>query len=340
MRRAYRCGMKKLTLSLALLMFLAACSRSADPAPVHQETEPAVREAVANESRLLDLTLSDEAQSRLGIKTTPAVMSRYQARRLVGGEIIVPPSEPGGLPTTSTTDLAQRATQQAAADGDVARAKASLELAELAYERADSLVRAEAGSVRARDEAANARAAAQASLDAAKAQRRLLGPAIENMNSLSELWVRVPVDGRDVPRLDQEHAAEIVELGDRGDAVQASPVVAPPAADFAGGTSDFFYALENDGHRWRVGQRVAVELRLKSVDRMLVQVPLSSLVYDIYGGTWVYVLSGPHRFRRNRVDIAGSDGSRAYLARGVKTGVSVVSTGAAELFGAEFGVGH
>ena len=62
-------------------------------------------------------------------------------------------------------------------------------------------------------------------------------------------------------------------------------------------------------------------------------------MYDIYGGAWVYVNSAPHEYRRQRIELVQSDGSSAIVSRGLGAGTQVVSAGAAELFGTEFGAG-
>jgi len=56
--------------------------------------------------------------------------------------------------TGSLSNLQQIGAQQATADGEVARTQTQARLARIALNRAEALVREEAGSVRARDEAA------------------------------------------------------------------------------------------------------------------------------------------------------------------------------------------
>ena len=69
-------------------------------------------------------------------------------------------------------------------------------------------------------------------------------------------------------------------------------------------------------------------------------VPYSSLIYDAEGGTWVYTNPEPLRFVREQVTVQGIEGEVAFLTDGPPTGTHVVSVGAVELYGAEFGVGH
>src|SRR5204863_404918 len=154
-----------------------------------------------------------EAQRRLGIVLHRVKDGSASTMREVAGEIVVPPTSTGGVPINSATSLQQIGTQQAAADAELARATAQARLARIALVRADSLVREEAGSVRARDEAAAALAAAEAALDGARQQRRLLGPAIAALGSQSFLWVRAAVFGSDLGDIRRDRAAAIRTIG-------------------------------------------------------------------------------------------------------------------------------
>ena len=72
---------------------------------------------------------------------------------MTSGEIVIPAAS-GGAPINAASNLQQLAAQQTAANGEVARARAQLQLARIAYNRATQLVDEEAGSIRAQDEAA------------------------------------------------------------------------------------------------------------------------------------------------------------------------------------------
>jgi hypothetical protein len=75
------------------------------------------------------------------------------------------------------------------------------------------------------------------------------------------------------------------------------------------------------------------------MDKGLV-VPEAAVLYDIHGDAWVYEDLGDHAYARRRVQIARHAGDRAVIARGIAEGTTVVTAGAAELFGTEFGAGH
>src|SRR5512135_3011283 len=71
----------------------------------------------------------------------------------------------------------------------------------------------------------------------------------------------------------------------------------------------------------------------------LTVIPLAALLYDPEGKTWIYTSPTPRTFVRTRVTIDHASGTLAYLREGPPAGTPVVTVGASELFGAEYGVG-
>jgi len=69
-------------------------------------------------------------------------------------------------------------------------------------------------------------------------------------------------------------------------------------------------------------------------------VPYSSVIYDLKGDAWAYTSPAPLTYVRDRIQIDFIEGDRAVLSQGPAAGTNVVTIGAAELFGAESGVGH
>lgn len=69
-------------------------------------------------------------------------------------------------------------------------------------------------------------------------------------------------------------------------------------------------------------------------------VPTAAVIVDPDGGLWVYTNSEPLSFVRQQIELDHEDGDLAYLADGPSTGTQVVTLGAAELYGAEKGIGH
>lgn len=68
-------------------------------------------------------------------------------------------------------------------------------------------------------------------------------------------------------------------------------------------------------------------------------VPHGSVLYDARGATLVYTQTEPLTFVGHAVVVESIQGDTATLLEGPAPGTPVVSVGAAELFGIEFGVG-
>jgi hypothetical protein len=66
--------------------------------------------------------------------------------------------------------------------------------------------------------------------------------------------------------------------------------------------------------------------------------PYSAVLYDANGDTWTYTNPEPLVFIRQQINIDRVDGESAILAEGPDAGTKVVTVGAAELIGTEFGV--
>ncbi len=388
---------------IAVLAALGGCNKK--PVP---KREPAARPATVQnavkEADLTTVTLTSEAESRLGIETA-AVESRPVERvRTLGGEV-VPVS--GRSATVSAplsgTLLAVDGSSTPAAGKQVTRdrplyrlllalpekdllsvqettslRKIEYDLAQAKVRRAQQLREGKAGSVRELEDAQAQLAAAKASLETAQARLELLkkgdlDAAADGLSTLTikspvdgviqevhvapgqtvtgatpllsiadidPVWVRVPVYVGDVRTIDPKKPARIHSLADiaAAEARTAQPVAAPFKADPASVTADLFYELPNADLSYRPGQRVGVTVALTATEPSLV-VPYSAVVYDMYGGAWVYQSTGPHVYVRQRVELHHVLGDLAVLSRGPAVGAKVVSAGVAELFGTEFGVG-
>jgi hypothetical protein len=69
-------------------------------------------------------------------------------------------------------------------------------------------------------------------------------------------------------------------------------------------------------------------------------IPYSAVLYGAKGDTWVYVNLEPLTYVRQRVTVAYIKDGQAVLTDGPPEGSAVVTVGAVELYGTEFGVGH
>lgn len=69
-------------------------------------------------------------------------------------------------------------------------------------------------------------------------------------------------------------------------------------------------------------------------------IPYAAVLYDPQGDTWVFTNPEPLVFVRQPIKIDYIENDRAVLLAGPPSGTAVVTVGAAELFGAEIGVGE
>lgn len=68
-------------------------------------------------------------------------------------------------------------------------------------------------------------------------------------------------------------------------------------------------------------------------------IPYGGLIYDLKGDTWTYTSPEPLHYVRERVHVDYIDGDSVFLLDGPKVDTPVVVSGAAELYGIEFGLG-
>ena len=210
------------------------------------------------------------------------------------------------------------------------------------------------------------------------------GSVLFDIVNTDQFWVRVPVYVGQLRDVYLEGAAQVYEYGQtdrsvvgseyRNSSVIAQPVTAPPSANPNAATVDLYYRLQASGVRlqdeaasdnseagslkseawsWiRPGHKVAVRLPVSEEETRLT-IPWSSVVFDIYGGSWVYQQTDERTYSRQRVEIeyvreTAEEGSgiavtrnrsEAVLRRGPSAGTLIVVTGVAEIWGTEFGGG-
>jgi membrane fusion protein, heavy metal efflux system len=176
-------------------------------------------------------------------------------------------------------------------------------------------------------------------IHAATGQQVAAGAALVEIVRIDPVWIRVPIYAGKLSSYISGSNARVSSLGnDRSGGRIAKPVAAPPTADPLSATADFYFELQNADLSLKPGQKVDVTMPQKGTQNVL-QVPASSILYDMNGGTWIYENTAPHTFVRRRVDVSEMQGATAWLRAGVAQGARVVIVGGAELFGTEFGVG-
>lgn len=252
---------------------------------------------------------------------------------------------------------------------DVVRAKAK---------RAAQLVLDKAGSVKAQEEAEAELAAAEAAFNAAQARLHLsnntapdsaaialatmtlaapfdgviqqiniaprqtvsAGAELFEVIAQNPMWVRVPIYVGDLATIDRQQPAQVSAFGNNHDTAPraAKSVQGPPRSDPNAASTDLYFELSNYDNAFRVGDKVGVTITQRNAETSLV-VPLSAILYDIHGGTWVYVKTAPQIYARQRIELHHVAGGLAVLTRGPAANTEVVIIGAAEIFGTEFGGG-
>jgi membrane fusion protein, heavy metal efflux system len=177
------------------------------------------------------------------------------------------------------------------------------------------------------------------SISAAPGQTVSASAPLLQIAEVSTLWVRVPVFAGDVDQIDAAQPIAVTRLG-RSDAPWAARrVMAPLKADPSAASVDLHYELTAPAPSLQPGERVMAEVPFKGTEQGLVVLE-AAVLYDIHGDAWVYEDLGGNAYARRRVQIARHAGNRAVIARGIAEGTKVVTAGAAELFGTEFGAGH
>jgi hypothetical protein len=89
----------------------------------------------------------------------------------------------------------------------------------------------------------------------------------------------------------------------------------------------------------KAAERLGVETAEITGSGSSLRVPYGAVIYDAQGLTWSYVNIAPLVYLRAEIKVERIDGDAAILSAGPAAGTAVVTTGAAELYGAEIGVG-
>lgn len=176
-------------------------------------------------------------------------------------------------------------------------------------------------------------------VQAASGQAVSSGAPLFEVVDLSRVWLRVPVYAGDADALASQNEVGVQAVDGVGPVRKAVRVAAPPTADPLAVTADLYFEMANPGGLLRPGQRLLVRIPTRSRVGPSLMVPTAAVLYDVQGGAWVYVNESGRVYRRQRVELLEIQGGSAFLGRGIQSGTRVVTSGAAELFGTEFGAG-
>ena len=84
-------------------------------------------------------------------------------------------------------------------------------------------------------------------------------------------------------------------------------------------------------------RRLGVETAKVRRDGTHAVIPYEALLYDSNGTTWAYVSPKPLVFQRMDVTVQDIEGDSVVLAKGPPVGMPVVTVGATEIWGVEYG---
>lgn len=337
-----------LIIPLVAILALTGCDKQSAPVKATSPVEVSKRIA---ETELITTKLTPQAEQRLGIAVVEVKKEIRTRFREYAGDLLLPlgdslngtnsPSQSvfSLMPLMTSADLVRVAELQVEADGQISAAEVELNGARVALKRAEELIASKAGAGRNVDDTRLQVQLAEAKLETAKNRRALLGTPLFSAVRSNVLWVRVPIYVGDIPKLDLAASARLYTLGTTTNTtgMEIRPVQVPFSTAGPAASTDIYYELSNE-ESYRPGQKFAVAIPLRAEDESLL-VPASAILYDVHGNAWVYVKMGPHTFTRHRVEVRYTGNGEALLSRGLKEGLEVVSTGAAELFGTEFGSG-
>ena len=84
-------------------------------------------------------------------------------------------------------------------------------------------------------------------------------------------------------------------------------------------------------------ERLGVETVAVRRDGDRTVIPYEAVLYDPDGATWTYTSPSPSVYQRENIVVARVDGGSAVLTRGPPVGIQVVTAGATEIWGVEYG---
>jgi hypothetical protein len=153
-----------------------------------------------------------------------------------------------------------------------------------------------------------------------------------------EAWILVTLSPGEWERLRKDMPARVLPLATRdgsGNGVIALPSGMPPHHDLKRTMLKLYYKVPGKDNGLTLYHRVRVELPVSGSDEKQMVVPYGSVYYDAQGTAWVYVNPKPLVFERQRIVVERVVGDLAVLSEGPPVGTTVVTVGAALLYGAE-----
>jgi hypothetical protein len=303
----------------AIAVLAYANVRAADPAPAGAAAKsgPVKLEALA--SGVKRITLTQRAAERLGIATDKVSEQTVVRRQMVGG-LVVQPLDPKAMP------------QPGGAKGSVFGAAPGTPGAVAAKTPAG---KPGAGSFGGFGALGGATAAAPPALKTVAAP--MAAPAAPP-SATGDLWISLSMSAAEWERTAKDKPARLFTLGTRAPLageLLAQPSGLEPIEDPKRSMLSVYYVVSGKDHGLTLNNRMRVELPLMGSEEKQKVVPYSSVYYDGKGTPWVYVTDKPLVYERQRIAVERVAGDLAVLSEGPAVGTTVVSVGAAMLFGTE-----
>lgn len=160
-------------------------------------------------------------------------------------------------------------------------------------------------------------------------------------NSADTALVRVVLTESGLNEVDRTQLAHILPLDEEdedAEGIEAEADEGPGEDDSDDAATTLYFKIKDPQHKLVPGQRVFIELALSGGGQRKI-IPYTAVLYDPQGDTWTYTTAEPLVFVRHPITIDYIEGDEAILTDGPQIGTSVVTVGAAELFGLEFGAG-
>jgi membrane fusion protein, heavy metal efflux system len=384
---------------ITMTIALSGCGQEAPSQAAKPEPPAKLDGHVVKEAELTTITLTPDAERRLGIQVKAAQMGAGEQPRRFAGEVTAPlgnsfvvsssvagtvQAAAGVVPPVGsfvgkdqpifrlTPLVAGSRDIEVTAEAELDQARTRLETARMRKARADKMLADEVGTIRAVEEAQQEVELAMTAVQAAEVRYRRVqsapldadvqmvvrapqegilrqilaapgqtvsaGALLFEVVDLRTVWIRVPVYAGEASTLVTTSPVTVQALNGGGTSWTAIPVTAPPSGDPTTSTINLYYSIPNPALRFRPGEKLMVTLRGADSGQW-VRIPSAAVVFDTQGGTWVYETLGDRRYARRRVDVDHVTSGLAYLAAGIAAGTKVVTDGAAELWGFEFGTG-
>jgi hypothetical protein len=89
----------------------------------------------------------------------------------------------------------------------------------------------------------------------------------------------------------------------------------------------------------RAAERLGIEFAEVRKSGQRLEAPYGTLLYDASGREWVFISPQPNVFMRTEIKVDLIEGDTVYFSKGPAAGTKLVTSGIAQLYGIEFGVG-